>query len=131
MRHLARKIALEALYRFATTREDPIQALQDIKKREELPVQTLDYAREIVTGVRKRLTGIDALISKNLKNWNMERLSRIDQAILRIGVWELLNQDVPPPVVIDEAIRLAQEFGGEDSGGFINGILDAILKSGV
>ncbi|RKX71012.1 transcription antitermination factor NusB [candidate division WOR-3 bacterium] len=128
MRHRGRKVALEAIYRFANTKEDPDQALADIITRDQIPEPVARFAREIVSGVEQNLDRIDRLITEQLKNWDMDRLSLIDQAILRIGVFELLEDKIPYQAVIDEAIRLAKEFGGTDSYRFVNGVLDAVRK---
>lgn len=128
MRHRARRIALEAIYRFNNSGEDPMDALEDVVGRDRLLRDAVDYAREIVSGVKKQMARIDDLISRNLDNWDSKRLSMVDQTILRIGTYEIIKGDVPYQVAIDEAIRLAKEYGGSDSYGFINGVLDSIRK---
>ncbi|HIE05516.1 MAG TPA: transcription antitermination factor NusB [bacterium (Candidatus Stahlbacteria)] len=128
MRHQARRIALEALYRFSNNGEDPAIALKDIISRDQLPEEAIVYARKIVNGVQKSTARIDDLISRNLNNWHIDRLSMIDQTILRIGVFEILMQEIPYQVALDEAIRLAKEYGGSESYSFINGVLDSIRK---
>jgi N utilization substance protein B len=76
-----------------------------------------------------RLADIDAALRDALDNWRLERLSAIDRAVLRIGAAEILYVDeVPPKVAIQEAIRLAESYGGDESPRFVNGVLDALYK---
>jgi N utilization substance protein B len=73
---------------------------------------------------------LDARIGKASQNWSVDRMARVDLAIMRMAVWELLHEDdVPGPVVINEAVELANRYSGEGSGRFINGILGTILRS--
>lgn len=76
---------------------------------------------------KRQKTEIDELIVQSAKNWRLERMTRIDRNLLRLGVYELAHRkDVPRAVVIDEAVELAKAFGNENSAPFVNGILDAI-----
>ncbi|MBX3212866.1 MAG: transcription antitermination factor NusB [Labilithrix sp.] len=85
------------------------------------------YADTIVRGVAHSLAAVDARIAAASQNWRLERMSRVDRNLLRMGTWELMEQkDVPRPVVIDEAVELAKSYGTEDSSGFVNGVLDRI-----
>lgn len=87
------------------------------------------YADELVRGVAENLEAIDSRISAASKNWRLERMSRVDRNLLRMGTWELMaHEDVPRAVVIDEAVELAKAYGTEDSSGFINGVLDRIAN---
>jgi N utilization substance protein B len=77
----------------------------------------------------QHLPEIDAALRGALDNWRLDRLSRIDRAVLRIAATEMLYVDeIPPRVAIQEAIRLAEAYGGEDSPRFVNGVLDALYK---
>ncbi len=83
----------------------------------------------VVAGVMADLDSLDARINAASKNWAVDRMARVDLAILRLAVWELLNEkETPGPVVISEAIELANCYSGESSGRFINGILGTILR---
>jgi N utilization substance protein B len=73
---------------------------------------------------------VDALIRRQAEHWRLERMPAVDRNILRLAVYEFLYEtDVPKLVILDEAIELAKEFGTEQSGRFVNGVLDGILKS--
>jgi N utilization substance protein B len=89
------------------------------------------HAEELYRGVIAKLPEIDALITPVLENFRMERLSGVDRNILRVAVYEMHYCDAVPPVVaISEAIEVAKRFGGQESGRFINGVLDK-LKQGL
>lgn len=77
-----------------------------------------------------KITEIDSLISINAPKWPLDKINKIDLAILRVAIWELSNhKDTPSRVVIDEAIELAKEFGAKSSPGFINGVLGSAIKT--
>ena len=85
------------------------------------------FARELVAAAAARTTEIDELIASASKNWRIDRMSRVDRNILRLGACELLAfRDVPVKVVINEAVELAKRFGTAESSAFVNGVLDRI-----
>jgi len=87
------------------------------------------YADALVRGVAESTTPIDAKITAASTNWRLERMSRVDRNLLRIGTWELMFKgDVPRAVVLDEAVELAKSFGTEESSAFVNGVLDRIAS---
>lgn len=91
-----------------------------------------DHARQLFEGTRSRLPEIDELIRAQAENWRLERMPPVDRNILRLAVFELLRElDVPRLVVVDEAVELAKRFGSDQSGKFVNGLLDGMLKRGV
>ncbi len=90
-------------------------------------VQT--FAEALVRGVAAHLQEIDAVIGRHARNWAMARMAAVDRNVLRVAVYELLHvPDIPERVVLNEAIEIAKKYGGEDSGSFVNGILDDIVK---
>ena len=87
------------------------------------------YADTIVRGVADNLDGIDKKVTAASQNWRLERMSRVDRNLLRLGTWELMfRPDVPRAVVLDEAVELAKSFGTDESSGFVNGVLDRIAN---
>jgi N utilization substance protein B len=89
----------------------------------------LPYVRRLLVLVDEHLPDIDRALRTALENWRMERLSAIDRGVLRLAAAELLYVDeVPPKVTLQEAIRLAEQYGGPDSPRFVNGVLDALYK---
>jgi transcription antitermination protein NusB len=88
------------------------------------------YFFRLVQGVLAHREELDAYISRFSEHWRLERMAAIDRAILRLALFELLHcPEVPPKVAVNEAVDLGKRFGAENSGGFINGILDSFLKS--
>jgi transcription antitermination protein NusB len=88
------------------------------------------FARDLVAAATERGTEIDELIASASKNWRIERMSRVDRNILRLGACELLAfRDVPVKVVINEAVELAKRFGTAESSAFVNGVLDRIATA--
>lgn len=143
-RRTAREMALQMLYQSELGGSTAPQVLAGFDRseylrgpREELAVrrQTVEeafaYARSLVEGALRHRDEIDELIRRQADNWRLERMPAVDRNILRLAVYELLYQDETPQlVVVDEAIELAKKFGSENSGRFINGLLDGLLKSG-
>ncbi|UTC68001.1 MULTISPECIES: transcription antitermination factor NusB [unclassified Treponema] len=85
------------------------------------------FPKMMLLGTIENITEIDKAIQENLDNWVIERLNSVDKAILRLSVYSLLYQkDTPAPIVIDEAINLAKDFGTDDSYKFVNAVLDSI-----
>ncbi len=98
----------------------------------ELEVDTaaLQFARDLIAAAVERAPEIDELITGASKNWRIDRMSRVDRNILRLGACELLAfRDVPVKVVINEAVELAKRFGTAESSAFVNGVLDRIATA--
>lgn len=92
--------------------------------------KSFEYAKALVMGVAKDCEKLDELIERQAENWRIARMPAVDRNVLRLALWELLQeQDVPTVVIVDEAIELAKKFGSERSGSFINGLLDGYLKT--
>jgi transcription antitermination factor NusB len=88
------------------------------------------FSRKLVYGVSENKDYLDKMIKKSSKNWRLERMSVVDRSVLRLGAYEILfMNETPPKVAIDEAIELGKKYGAEQSGAFINGILDNIFLS--
>jgi transcription antitermination protein NusB len=88
-----------------------------------------NFARDLFRGAVDNKTQLDGLIEENSANWRLERMAAVDRSILRIAVYELLNdRETPPSAVINEALEIARRFSGDGSVEFVNGILDAVRK---
>ena len=95
-----------------------------------LDEEMLTFSRLLVTGTIENIVAVDDMIQKHLENWEIKRLNRVDLAVLRMSVYTLMFQtDMPPTVVIDEAIDISKEYGTDDSYRFVNGVLDGIRKT--
>jgi transcription antitermination protein NusB len=120
--YLAREAASEEKKRASEDREDYTQR----KKRVS---EAFEYAQMLVRGTVDSRERIDELIRGQADNWRLERMPPVDRNILRLAVFEMLHErDTPKLVVLDEAIELAKKFGSEQSGRFVNGLLDGLLK---
>jgi N utilization substance protein B len=85
------------------------------------------FADELIRGALEKRTEVDELIQRHAKNWDMRRMAAVDRNILRLAVYEMLfRNDIPPVVSINEAVDIAKKFSTQDSGKFVNGILDKI-----
>lgn len=124
-------MALQILcQRDANRAEDPAFVGQFLTERLR-DQRTKDYAQKLVDGVASRAAEVDQHITQAAENWKIQRMASVDRNVLRLGVFELLAADpeVPPPVVLDEAIELARRYGSAESPGFVNGVLDKVRTS--
>ncbi len=130
-RREARELALQALYQAdLTAEENPTAGLTRFWTSFAPQGDVDPFARELVEGVLGDRTRIDALIAESAERWRLPRLSRVDLNLLRLATFELLARpEIPASVTINEAIEIARRFGSEDSGAFVNGVLDAIASA--
>jgi N utilization substance protein B len=127
-RRRSREFALQVLFQLNITKQDPIEAFAQSQENF-LKKESDEFAEQIVLGVQEHLQEIDRLIEKYSENWRLDRISLIDRNILRMAIFELLYcEEIPSKVTLNEAIELGKRFGTDDSGSFINGILDRIQK---
>jgi N utilization substance protein B len=91
--------------------------------------KTRAFANQLFEGAAKDVARLDEIIGKHCENWRFERLAAIDRAILRLAIHEMGTADTPAKVVLNEAVDLAKKYSSEESGGFVNGVLDSIHKS--
>lgn len=131
-RRMGRERALQALYQLESSQvraEDALQAAWSAQAEEEgkPDPEAVRFARELVEGVQDDLAAIDALIEEHSHNWRLDRMSRVDRNVLRLGVFELKHRpDIPRRVTLNEMIELGKAFGTEESSAFINGLLDRV-----
>lgn len=132
-RRSGRAYALQLLYaRDGDPETDVASAAGAWADAFDLPVETeaLAFARELAAAAATHAPKIDELIGASSKNWRIDRMSRVDRNILRLGACELLAfRDVPVKVVINEAVELAKRFGTAESSAFVNGVLDRIASA--
>jgi N utilization substance protein B len=134
-RHLGRIIALQTLYEqdFRRDAGDKDVSLDDILARNigryEGTVDDQDFIERLVRGVNGKAAALDAALQPIAPEWPISQIARMDRVVLRMGLYELLHEpDVPPKVVINEAVELAKAFGSENSSKFINGVLGTALR---
>ncbi|MDI6840357.1 MAG: transcription antitermination factor NusB [bacterium] len=129
-RRKARELALEALYRHEIAHEAPEDILTDIFSRTHVPSSIKKFAHDIVLETTSRICELDQIISSVAKNWRLDRIAIIEKNILRAAICELLYfTDIPPKASINEAIELAKKYSTAESGKFVNGILDRVMKN--
>ena len=141
-RRRAREVALAALYRADLLDLGYAAALASLpemlslheesrpepeRRARSIRAEALQYAHGLVTGVSLESERIDATIAELSTDWSLDRLSVTDRNILRLALWELGNGE-PPGVAINEAVEIAQEYGGAESSKFVNGVLGAWVK---
>jgi N utilization substance protein B len=105
------------------------EALSATMATRRISPRRLPYVRRVLGLMDEHLADIDGALRGALDNWRLDRLSKVDRAVVRIAATELLYlPEIPPKVAIQEAIRLAESYGGNDSPRFVNGVLDALYK---
>ena len=133
LRRRSREAALQMLYQCEVGRagaQESIATYWPSRDAEgELPEPLREFANRIVRGTLDRREEIDALLAAHAQNWRVERMTVIDRIVLRMGVYEMLDEpDTPSKVIINEAIELARSYSGDEAVGFVNGVLDAVRK---
>jgi N utilization substance protein B len=127
----ARAWAIQIQYRWESGGDEGSlrDALAETLATRRISPRRVAYVRTLVEVIEEHLEAIDASLQDALENWRLGRLSTLDRAVLRLAGAEMLFlEDVPPKVSIQEAIRLAEQYGGPDSPRFVNGVLDALYK---
>ncbi|MDJ0809110.1 MAG: transcription antitermination factor NusB [Desulfobacterales bacterium] len=126
-RRQARELALQALYFIDARPGDPEEAMALFHRNFTPPRKARDFMDRLVEGVTAHREAIDAIVERYSENWQVFRMPRVDRNVIRIAVFEMFWQaDIPFSVSINEAIDLGKQYGTDDSGAFINGILDRI-----
>ncbi|MFN7733717.1 MAG: transcription antitermination factor NusB [Pirellula sp.] len=128
-RRRAREVVLQVLY------EEDLHPLREPEVAREFLANRLlhhpalvAFAEQLWEGVRAHRTSLDALLTKHSANWSVKRMATIDRNVLRIAAYEMIHGNVPGRVAINEAIEIAKRYGNQNSGQFVNGILDRVLK---
>jgi len=134
-RHLGRIIALQTLYEQELRQEADDKSFKlsevldrNVRRYKEV-LSDVAFIKQLVKGVNKQATQLDAELQPVAPEWPIDQIARMDRLVLRIGLYELQNEaDVPPKVVINEAVELAKAFGGDNSSKFVNGVLGTLLR---
>ncbi len=123
----ARELALQFLYQLDLRGGDFLAEAKAFLHGQESDKSTRDFALHLVRGTAEHLDSINDLIAEVAQNWDIDRMAVIDRNVLRMATFELLFcKDIPPKVSINEAIELGKRYSTQNSGGFINGVLDKI-----
>jgi N utilization substance protein B len=134
-RHLGRIVALQCLYELDFRSElgdhaDVDELLSRNLVQYQSQIDDKKFVKQIVEGVQELRDKLDAILIPLAPDWPIDQIAAIDRSILRIGLWELTySKEAPPKVIINEAVELAKEFGGDNSSKFINGVLGTAYRN--
>lgn len=128
-RRSGREAALQMLFQMESSDATAADVIALFWRCFESEPEGKPYADEVVTGVAASRAEIDAAITAASEHWRLERMTRLDRNLLRLGTFELMKRrDVPSPVILDEAVELAKAFGTADSSAFVNGVLARVAR---
>lgn len=129
LRRKSREFAMQMLFQWDMSQQEFAKLESKFWKSAKAADKTRAFANKLFEGAAKEVTALDEIIAKHCENWRFERLAAIDRAILRLAIHELKAAETPAKVVLNEAVELAKKFSSEESGAFVNGILDSVHKS--
>ncbi|AEV68661.1 transcription antitermination factor NusB [Acetivibrio clariflavus] len=128
-RRAAREIAMKLIYQLEIQKDSRDEQIRQTLEQVNLAENDENYIVDVVKGVYNNLEQIDKTIETYSKGWKLSRISKVDLSILRLGIYEMFfRDDIPFNVSINEAVELAKNYSGEDSGSFINGILGKVSQ---
>ena len=126
----SRELTLQFLYMLDLRGPEFLGEVEQFLREEEGDVSAREFALHLIRGTAENLDEINGIIRKVAQNWDIERMAVIDRNVLRMATYELVHcPDIPPKVSINEAIELGKRYSTQNSGGFINGVLDRIKDS--
>ena len=120
---------MQMLFQWDMSQQDLTKLEAKFWKSAKAADRTREFANKLFEGAAKDVAVLDSLIKGHSDNWRFERLAAIDRAILRLAIHEMNGKETPSKVVLNEAVDLAKKYSSEESGAFVNGILDAVRKS--
>lgn len=130
-RKKSREVAMELLFENTIKKESLTELIEGFKENTDYDLNEidLDYVTSTLKGIYDNLEVLDKTIEEYLVSWKMNRISKVNLSILRLGTYELMiNEDIPEKVAINEAVELTKKYSDEASVKFINGVLDRVLK---
>ncbi|MEI3337765.1 MAG: transcription antitermination factor NusB [Clostridium sp.] len=131
-RKKSREKAMELLFSITLSKDSVEEAMEVFVDNYEDNIKELDldYIKNLLNGVEANKEEIDKIIESNLQNWKLDRISKVNLTILRLGVYEIaFDENVPKKVALNEAIELGKLYSDQKSVSFINGVLDKVLKT--
>ena len=145
LRRRAREYALQFLFQYDITREPQAESTRPVSppgpipmpsdqpgcpsSMSDLPEDVRPFVEQLVSGVMAQLPELDATLQRATEHWSVERMAVVDRNVLRCALYELLFlEQIPAKVTMNEAIEIAKAYGSDESGAFVNGILDRIMK---
>lgn len=129
-RSLSRELVFKFLYELECQKENNVEQMQlYIENNEITDKNTVEYLEKVVKGIDEHSSEITSLISKNLKkDWDLDRISKVNLAILKLAIYEIKYMDLPYKVGINEAVELAKKYGDDSAKVFVNGVLASVVK---
>lgn len=134
-RKLAREMAFKIIFETSFQKDEKIDELKNMLinindgEENDLSEEDNNYIMQITNGIKEKESELDEHIKNHLKGWTMERISKVDIAILRLAIYEVLyRDDIPYKVSVNEAVELAKEYSDDSSPAFINGVLAEIIN---
>ena len=127
----AREEAFKLLYSLQLMKEEKIEEQTElyVNQNEITDQEAIKYINDIITGTNKENENLEKMISENIKTeWDINRISKIDLTLLKLGIYEIVYSKLPYKVVINEVVELAKKYGDDSSKSFINGVLASIIK---
>ncbi|WP_294376308.1 transcription antitermination factor NusB [uncultured Clostridium sp.] len=128
-RKLSREKTMELLFGMTCSKDRAVEAVETFVENYEGNIKEIDltYVKRALIGIENNIEAIDEAISSNLQNWKIDRISKVNLAILRLAAYEIIfDEDVPKNVAINEALEITRKYSDEKSVSFINGVLDKI-----
>lgn len=120
---------MKLLFQFEFQHEQKQEQIMSVKEEQNCTDADMEYINDIVNGVNNNIQDLDKKIEKHAKGWSISRISKVDLAILRLGIYEIeFRGDIPYSVSVNEAVELAKKYSSKESGAFINGILASIAN---
>jgi len=129
-RHASRMLALQALYALEMNPDaTPAEVIASARSEAGEGLVDTEFLAGLVAGAWRQRASLDRTIERTSKHWKLSRMDRIDKSILRLALYELLHTpETAAPIILDEGVELAKEFGTPDSAAFVNGVLDRIAR---
>ncbi len=129
VRRQAREWALQFLFQRDINPGDLEEALQDFWAEKQPSSKAMSYAEELIRGVESNRPQLDTVIGQSAHHWDVKRMGGVDRNAMRMALYEIMfRSDIPPVVAIDEAVEIAKAYSSNESGRFVNGILDRALR---
>jgi transcription antitermination factor NusB len=129
-RRRARELAVQILFHLEFSHDDPSEVFDLICENFDAPESIREFSKMLVLGVCGKMEILDRAISQASRNWRIDRMARLDRSILRLAAFEIMFvPEIPARVSLDEAVEIGKKFGSEDSGRYINGVLDNIYNT--
>ncbi len=125
-RHQARTAVVGLLYAYDLGNQHIAKFSDDIFEAGKIRNKQRMFSRRLFSGTMEHLAVLDAAIKQHLKEWDFDKIGKVEKAILRLGAYEILIEQTDRPIIINEAVELAKELADEKSPQFINGVLDAL-----